>query len=54
MHVYCLADACVPHRNGLTVEIDQQPYKVIEFLHVKPGKGAAFVRTKLKNFLTGG
>ncbi|KAG2437767.1 hypothetical protein HYH02_011143 [Chlamydomonas schloesseri] len=41
-------------KNGLTVEIDQQPYKVIEFLHVKPGKGAAFVRSKLKNFLTGG
>ncbi len=41
-------------RNGLTVEIDSQPYKVVEFLHVKPGKGAAFVRTKLKNFLTGG
>jgi elongation factor P len=41
-------------RNGLTVEIDSQPYKVVEFLHVKPGKGAAFVRSKLKNFLTGG
>ncbi|KAG2499472.1 hypothetical protein HYH03_002419 [Edaphochlamys debaryana] len=41
-------------KNGLTVEIDSQPYKVIEFLHVKPGKGAAFVRSKLKNFLTGG
>ncbi|GIL74664.1 hypothetical protein Vretimale_2310 [Volvox reticuliferus] len=41
-------------KNGLTVEIDSQPYKVVEFLHVKPGKGAAFVRTKLKNFLTGG
>eukprot|EP00198_Chlamydomonas_reinhardtii_P010002 XP_001699339.1 organellar elongation factor P [Chlamydomonas reinhardtii] len=41
-------------KNGLTVEIDSAPYKVIEFLHVKPGKGAAFVRSKLKNFLTGG
>lgn len=41
-------------KNGITVEIDSQPYKVIEFLHVKPGKGAAFVRSKLKNFLTGG
>ncbi|GIL48324.1 hypothetical protein Vafri_4604 [Volvox africanus] len=41
-------------KNGLTVEVDSQPYKVVEFLHVKPGKGAAFVRTKLKNFLTGG
>lgn len=41
-------------RNGVTVEVDQAPYKVIEFLHVKPGKGSAFVRTKLKNFITGG
>ncbi|GLC40031.1 hypothetical protein PLESTB_001518500 [Pleodorina starrii] len=41
-------------KNGLTVEIDSQPYKVVEFLHVKPGKGAAFVRSKLKNFLSGG
>ncbi|KXZ55000.1 hypothetical protein GPECTOR_3g164 [Gonium pectorale] len=41
-------------KNGLTVEVDGQPYKVVEFLHVKPGKGAAFVRSKLKNFLTGG
>lgn len=40
-------------RPGVSIEVDQQPYKVIEFLHVKPGKGAAFVRTKLKNFLTG-
>ena len=29
------------------------PYRIIEFLHVKPGKGSAFVRTKLKNFLNG-
>ncbi len=41
-------------KNGVTLEIDGAPYKVIEFLHVKPGKGAAFVRTKLKNCLTGG
>jgi translation elongation factor P len=41
-------------RNGVTVEVDSAPYKIIEFLHVKPGKGAAFVRTKLKNFITGG
>ncbi|KAI8472136.1 MAG: elongation factor P (EF-P) KOW-like domain-containing protein [Monoraphidium minutum] len=40
-------------KNGLTVEIDGVPFKVIEFLHVKPGKGAAFVRSKLKNLLTG-
>jgi len=37
----------------MTIEIDGTVYQVIEFLHVKPGKGAAFVRTKLKNILTG-
>ena len=36
-----------------SLQIDQAPYKVVEFLHVKPGKGAAFVRTKLRNYLTG-
>jgi elongation factor P len=36
-------------RNGLKIEIDGEPYVLIEFLHVKPGKGGAFVRTKLKN-----
>jgi len=41
-------------RNGMTIEVDDQVYQVIEFLHVKPGKGAAFVRTKLKNVVTGG
>jgi elongation factor P len=41
-------------RNGNTIEIDGQVFQVIEFLHVKPGKGAAFVRTKLKNVITGG
>lgn len=40
-------------RNGTTFEIDNQVYKVVEFQHVKPGKGAAFVRTKLKNVITG-
>ncbi|KAF6002411.1 hypothetical protein F1559_001758 [Cyanidiococcus yangmingshanensis] len=40
-------------RVGLTIEVDGSPFKVIEHLHVKPGKGAAFVRTKLKNLLTG-
>lgn len=35
-------------RRGLTIEYDGQIFQVIEFLHVKPGKGAAFVRTKLK------
>lgn len=41
-------------RNGQTIEIDGNVFQVIEFLHVKPGKGAAFVRTKLKNIITGG
>ncbi|KAF5838265.1 elongation factor P (EF-P) KOW-like domain-containing protein [Dunaliella salina] len=41
-------------KNGLNLEIDGAPYKVVEFLHVKPGKGAAFVRSKLRNQLTGG
>jgi len=40
-------------RTGLTIELDGEVYTVIEFLHVKPGKGAAFVRTKLKNVKTG-
>ncbi|KAL3615796.1 hypothetical protein CASFOL_040090 [Castilleja foliolosa] len=38
---------------GLSIEVDGNPWKVIEFLHVKPGKGAAFVRTTLRNYLTG-
>ena len=41
-------------RNGITVEIDGNIYQIIEFQHVKPGKGAAFVRTKLKNIISGG
>ncbi len=40
-------------KTGLTVEIDGQLYTVVDFMHVKPGKGAAFVRTKLKNIKTG-
>lgn len=40
-------------RTGMTVELDGNLWSVIEFLHVKPGKGAAFVRTKLKNVETG-
>ncbi|MFQ5455192.1 MAG: elongation factor P [Nitrospirota bacterium] len=39
-------------RNGAKVEIDSEPYIIIEFQHVKPGKGGAFVRTKLKNLRT--
>jgi len=41
-------------RNGLTVEIDGNVFQIIEFQHVKPGKGAAFVRTKLRNIINGG
>ena len=40
-------------RNGTTFEMDSQVYRVVEFQHVKPGKGAAFVRTKLKNVIVG-
>ncbi|MDO4876175.1 MAG: elongation factor P [Oscillospiraceae bacterium] len=40
-------------RNGLCFEMDGQVYQVVEFQHVKPGKGAAFVRTKYKNVKTG-
>ena len=41
-------------RNGMTFEMDNQVMQVIEFQHVKPGKGAAFVRTKMRNVITGG
>ncbi len=40
-------------RTGTTIELDGQVFRVIEFLHVKPGKGSAFVRTKLKNMISG-
>jgi elongation factor P len=40
-------------KKGLKVEIDGAPYVIVDFLHVKPGKGGAFVRTKLKNLVTG-
>jgi elongation factor P len=40
-------------RKGLTIEIDGTAYVVVDFQHVKPGKGAAFVRTKIKNVITG-
>ncbi|MGE5614814.1 MAG: elongation factor P [Bacillota bacterium] len=40
-------------KNGVTFELEGQVYQVVEFQHVKPGKGAAFVRTKLKNVITG-
>lgn len=41
-------------KNGLTLDMDGQVFQIVEFQHVKPGKGAAFVRTKLKNVITGG
>ena len=41
-------------RNGITIELDNNIFQIIEFQHVKPGKGAAFVRTKLKNIKNGG
>ena len=40
-------------RNGVTFEMDGQVMTVVSFQHVKPGKGAAFVRTKMKNVMTG-
>ena len=41
-------------RNGITIEYEGGVWQIIEFQHVKPGKGAAFVRTKLKNIINGG
>ena len=41
-------------KNGMTVIIEGNLYQIVEFLHVKPGKGAAFMKTKLKNLRTGG
>lgn len=40
-------------KNGISIELEEQLYTIIEFQHVKPGKGGAFVRTKLKNVQTG-
>ena len=40
-------------RNGTTFELDNNVFRVVEFQHVKPGKGAAFVRVKMKNVITG-
>jgi elongation factor P len=40
-------------RNGLKIEIDGEPFVIVEFQHVKPGKGGAFVRTRLKSLRTG-
>ena len=41
-------------KNGVTLKIEGTVYQILEFQHVKPGKGAAFVRTKLKNIMNGG
>ena len=40
-------------KNGLTIELDGEVYQIVEFQHVKPGKGGAFVRTRIRNFRTG-
>lgn len=40
-------------KKGLKIEIDKIPYRIVEYQHVKPGKGAAFVRAKIKSFLDG-
>ncbi|MFP4487517.1 MAG: elongation factor P, partial [Campylobacterales bacterium] len=40
-------------KKGLKIEMDKVPYKIVEYQHVKPGKGAAFVRVKLKSYLDG-
>jgi len=40
-------------RNGVRIEVEGDPYYIVEFQHVKPGKGGAFVRTKLKSYKTG-
>ena len=40
-------------KNGMAIIVDGELYSVIEFQHVKPGKGGAFVRTKLRNLITG-
>jgi elongation factor P len=40
-------------RKGLKIELNGKPHVIVDFLHVKPGKGGAFVRTKLKNLVTG-
>ena len=41
-------------RNGMTVEIEGNVFQIVEFQHVKPGKGAAFVRTQMRNIISGG
>ena len=45
--------SCGDFRNGVTIEIDNNVWQIVDFQHVKPGKGAAFVRTKMKNVRSG-
>ena len=52
-NVRCKMVTAGDFRNGVTFEMDGQVMQIIEFQHVKPGKGAAFVRTKIKNVITG-
>ncbi|MDA8053301.1 MAG: elongation factor P, partial [Deltaproteobacteria bacterium] len=40
-------------KKGLRIELDKEPFEIVDFQHVKPGKGGAFVRTKLKNLING-
>ncbi len=40
-------------KKGLRIEFEKEPFEIIDFQHVKPGKGGAFVRTKLKNLING-
>ena len=49
-----LFETTADFKNGMTFEVEGVPHKLIEFLHVKPGKGSAFVRSKVKNLVTGG
>jgi len=49
----CILVSAGDFRNGITFEMDGQVVQIVEFQHVKPGKGAAFVRTKIKNVITG-
>jgi len=53
LHIAAAQVSSNDFKTGMSIEMDGQPYKVVEFLHVKPGKGAAFVRSKIKNLLTG-
>ncbi len=48
-----MAVSTAEFRNGLKIELDGEPYVIVEFQHVKPGKGGAFVRTKFKSLKTG-